>query len=278
MDTQSRTDEPPTRWRGVAVAAAVAVNVVVFWLAVHGTLSVGSPDTKATATSSPSAVVTTPTTEARPSEDPTISPDAGPGAEAAVLVTATPDPSGILQVVERVRPPDPVSQLVLQHPPALSEGGDTPRVLGLTLYADGSPVAVPATPRRDYLVVLPSPASSIVLRYRLAGVVAVDPEAPEGRALVQLRPLTSSSMATSTAVVEITGVRVRNLVCPDRPVAERLCARQVGDVWRTAPLPNGEPRWWPRSTCPWRAPRPEVHHSLGRSACATRFGEADLCY
>jgi hypothetical protein len=244
VNTESRTDELPTRWRAIVVTAALAVNVVVFWVAVHGTLSEGSPETAASAPSSRTRLAPAPTTEAGPSEDPTSSPDAtpdaAPDAEAAVLVTATPDPTGILEVEERVRPSDPVSQLVLQLPPTLPEGGETPQVLGLTLSADGKPVAVPATPRRDYLVVLPAPASDIVLRYRLAGVVEVDPQAPAGRALVQLRPLTSASMATSTAVVEIAGVRVRNLVCPDRPLAERLCARRVGDVWRTAPLPNGE--------------------------------------
>lgn len=240
MNTESRTDEWPTRWRAVVVATAVAVNVVVFGVVVHGTLSEGSPDTSASAPSSRTRLAPTPTTGSGPSEDPSSSPDTAPDAEAAVMVTATPDPTGILEVEERVRPSDPVMQLVLQLPPTLPEGGETPRVLGLTLYADGKPVSVPATPRRDYLVVLPTPANEIVLRYRLAGVVEVDPEAPAGRALVQLRPLTSASMATSTAVVEITGVRVRNLVCPDRPLADRLCARRVGDAWRTAPLPNGE--------------------------------------
>ena len=76
----------------------------------------------------------------------------------------------------------------MEPPPALSPDDAPPQVLALTLYADGKQVDVPATTSRDYLVLLPAPATSVVLHYRLSGVISRDPDAPEGRALVQLRP------------------------------------------------------------------------------------------
>jgi hypothetical protein len=45
-------------------------------------------------------------------------------------------------------------------------------------------------------------------------------------------------METATAVIEIDGARVRNLVCPDLPLADQLCGRRWGDGWRTAPMAN----------------------------------------
>lgn len=237
MDS-SRTDEKPIRWRGFAIAAAVAVNLVVVWFAVHGALSSEPAGTTTVIPSSPTDTASSPTTGSRPSDAATPEPGADLGVEAAVLVTATPDSEGFVDVIERVRPANPIRQLTLEPPPASSPNDDPPQVLALTLYADGKQVDVPATTSRDYLVLLPVPATSIVLHYRLSGVISRDPDAVEGRALVQLRPLTSSSMETATAVIAISGARVRNLVCPDLPVADRLCARQRADGWRTASMEN----------------------------------------
>lgn len=237
MDS-SRTDKKPKRWRPLAIAVAVAVNLVVVSFVVRGALS-SEPDGTATATpSSPTGAASSPTTGSRPSDTATLEPTDAPGVEAAVQVTATPDSEGFVAVIERVTPANPIRQLTLEPPPALSPNDAPPQVLALTLHADGKQVDVPATTSRDYLVLLPAPATSVVLHYRLSGVISRDPDAPDGRALVQLRPLTSSTMETATAVIELAGVRVRNLVCPDLPVADRLCARLRGDGWRTASMAN----------------------------------------
>ena len=237
MDS-SRTDEKPIRWRPLAIAAAVAVNLVVVSFVVHGAVASDPTGTTTVSPSSPTDAASSPTTGSRPSDSATLEPHAAPGVEAAVLVTATPDSEGFVDVIERVTPANPIRQLTLEPPPALSPNDDPPQVLALTLHADGKQVDVPATTSRDYLVLLPAPATSVVLHYRLSGVISRDPDAREGRALVQLRPLTSSTMETATAVIELAGVRVRNLVCPDLPVADRLCARRSGDGWRTASMEN----------------------------------------
>ncbi len=95
-------------------------------------------------------------------------------------MTATPDSEGFVDVIERVRPANPIRQLTLEPPPAPSPNDDPPQVLALTLYADGKQVDVPATTSRDYLVLLPVPATSIVLHYRLSGVISRDPDARRG--------------------------------------------------------------------------------------------------
>ncbi|MEO5854259.1 MAG: hypothetical protein ABIQ15_17265 [Nocardioides sp.] len=235
MDTEARTTGVPTHWRAVAVAAAVAVNLGVFWFAIDNTLSTppsgSGPSTEPTSRASgPSSPRATGKDEAPVPAD----------IDVAVLLTATPDARGILDVVERVSPGAPFRQLLLRSPPALAEADVTPKVLGLTLVADGRPVQVPAAPTREWLVVLPQPADTVVLRYRLGGVIVRNSAAPEGRALLQVRPLTSAAMSSSTAAVEILGVTVHNLVCPDRPLADQLCGRPDGNRWRTATVPNGE--------------------------------------
>ena len=202
MDS-SRTDEKPIRWRPLAIAAAVAVNLVVVSFVVHGAVSSDPTGTTTVSPSSPTDAASSPTTGSRPSDTATLEPDAAPGVEAAVLVTATPDSEGFVDVIERVTPANPIRQLTLEPPPALSPNDDPPQVLALTLHADGKQVDVPATTSRDYLVLLPAPATSVVLHYRLSGVISRDPDAREGRALVQLRPLTSSTMETATAVIEV---------------------------------------------------------------------------
>lgn len=171
----------------------------------------------------------------------------GPGlSEPGIHVVAQPDAVGDLEVMERVRLATPVRRLSVARPHPSGSGVSTaiPQVTGFQAEADGAVVTdAPASPLPeggDWLE-LPAAATDIVMRYRLEGGVSRSQPAPVGRALLVLPPITAASLELGPlpVVVEVVGTQVRNLVCPDLPVAEQLCGRQQGQVWTTTALPLG---------------------------------------
>ena len=221
MDGQSRLVGEPVVWRVAAVVTVLAINVAVLWVVLDR-------DT-----------ASAPTEPGTLSSDRAGSPLARPSREADVIVTVTPSTSRTLTVVERVRASPPVRRLLLS-PPSASTREPAPRVLDLVILADGETVAVPGPAGGRWLVALPRRTASVVLSYRLEGAVERRPSAPDQRAMLHLSPLASPAAADASVVLEIEGVTVRNLVCPDRPLPDQLCGRADGDRWRTSPLPVGE--------------------------------------
>ncbi|GAC1383153.1 MAG: hypothetical protein NVSMB4_11140 [Acidimicrobiales bacterium] len=171
----------------------------------------------------------------------------GPGlTEPGVHVVAQPDAVGDLEVMERVRLAKPVRRLAIArlHTAGSGVSATIPRVTGFQAEADGAVVtdslASPLPEGGEWLA-LPAAATDIVMRYRLEGGVSRSQPAPVGRALIVLPPITAMSfeLGPLPVVVEVVGAQVRNLVCPDLPVAEQLCGRQQGQVWTTTALPLG---------------------------------------
>lgn len=212
--------------RSIALVVGLLANIVVVWVAIDK-FSPVSPLTSSSRTVS---------------EEPTAGDrdDTGPATEStSLLMTVTPRASGMIDVVERVRTSTPVRQFLLRPPPGSLGNGRRPLILDLTVEVDGRPVRQlpPATPTGATLVVLRGATQEVVLRYRVGGVAKQRRPSPDTRALVTLRPLTLSAVGSSAATVEIVGVVVHNLVCPDRPPEDQLCGRNEGGRWRTVPLP-----------------------------------------
>ncbi len=245
MKIQSRLTAVPAPWRAAAIALTVLVNIAVLWVAVDSTRSTPPVDP------SRSGVTVSPpgTEDAAPEASAPEDSPAEPAPEedlpvdelpVDVLVTVTPTPSGMLDVIEEVRPTAANRRLVLRPPPSLGANARPALVLGLAVVVDGTRATVAPASQGRWRIPLPEGASDVVLSYRLSGVTERRRAAPDGRVLLQLRPLTMASEATPTAVIEIAGASVHNLVCPDRPLADQLCARPDGDRWRTAPVPMDE--------------------------------------
>jgi len=231
MDGQSRLAGEPVVWRVAAVLAVLAINVAVLWVVVFR--DTASPPTEPTNLPTGARMVDQPPSGSAGSFPERVPP------EADVMVTVTPSTSRTLTVVERVRAAPRVRRLLLS-PPSASTREPAPRVLDLAILADGETVAVPGPAGGRWLVALPRRTASVVLSYRLEGAVERRPSAPDQRAMLHLSPLASPAAADASVVLEIQGVTVRNLVCPDRPLPDQLCGRSDGDRWRTSPLPVGE--------------------------------------
>jgi hypothetical protein len=210
--------------RGTAMVLALLVNIAAIWLVIHRSDS--GPE------------------KADPVKpEPVLANTAAQAAETSeISLVVTPRASGTVSVVERVRAGDRLRLLTLRPPPSGPDDNLRPQILGLRIEVRGKPLRKqpPTALTGSWLAALPSPARDIVLRYDLAGVTRRSRPAPDPRALLTLRPLTSTDLGDSTTVVEIAGVVVHNLVCPDLPVADQLCGRQEGDRWRTAGVPTDQ--------------------------------------
>ncbi len=240
MPNQSRPQASAASWRVAAVVVTVLANVAVVWLAVDRTLSTSPAAPSGAALSRPAATSEPATSAPGTADSSPEEPTTKDGSPVDVLVDVTPGASGFVDMIEQVRPNAAVSWLDLQTPPSL--GGDLgrPRVLGLAVMIDGTRASVTPASRGRWRIPLPHGASEVILSYRLTDVTERRSAAPEGRVLLQVRPLTTASAATATAVLRIVGVTVHNLVCPDRPLADQLCGRVDGDQWQTAPVPMDE--------------------------------------
>lgn len=186
-------------------------------------------------------------TEPAASSEPTESaePTASPAGRTLLTVTAVPNSSGEVDVVEQIRWADPTYGFVLLPPPTRAEGGPAAEIVSLSVEADGRPVGDLPSPTLTgtWQVDLPEQSRDVVLRYRLRGATKQSRRAPsDQRALVALRPLAAPGKGESSALVRVDGVVVHNLVCTDRPLAEQLCGRkdEASGLWTTPEVPGTE--------------------------------------
>ena len=170
----------------------------------------------------------------------------GPGLTTpGALVQASPMADGTLEVVERIRFADPVSELSLGLPltkgvAARSMPGDV-EVADLQVQADDAVVDLGATGlTRPRTVDLPGDTSSVVMRYRLTGATIRSIPSTPGRALTVLPPITSpATLGTMPFVIEVSGAQVTNVLCPGLPAAVQLCGRTWTQGWYSPPQEAG---------------------------------------
>ncbi len=208
-------------WRLLVVVGAVALTVFSMVLTMRAAFTRDEPRTTSTGTFVAAPIA--------PTESVTT-----------ILVNVTPLASGDVTVTEVVTNEPPLASLELRPPVTSPPDGDTvPPVLDLTV--DAGEVRVPVANESDTVpptVALPARSKEIIVSYTLEGAAAQRATAPEGRALVQVRPLSYDVGADeANVVIRINGVAVRNVVCPDLPLEEQLCGRESGGRWQTIELP-----------------------------------------
>lgn len=244
-------------WQLPALAALVLVCLVGVFLggraALEGVAADTPPDTTATVgparptnglpTSAPSAPTTAPTTAGTGY---TPGGDTGPGLTTpGVLVQVAADPSGSLEVVERVRFEDIAPALTLAPPTTKgmpsSVAPDGVKVTGLQVVADDNVVSSgPATLSRATTIVLPSDTRAVAMRYRLEGATIRSVPSVPGRVLVLLPPIsTRTGLGSLPVIVEVKGGDVHNLQCPGLAATAQLCGRVTDKRWYTAQLRLG---------------------------------------
>lgn len=171
---------------------------------------------------------------------------AGPGqTEPGVLVRASPSADGSLEVLERVRFADPVTELSLAPP--LTKGVAAKsrpthiEVTDLQVQADDAVVDIGARSlTKARTVELPAGTGTVVMRYRLTGATIRSVPSTPGRALAVLPPITSAATLGSTPfVIEVSGAQVTNVLCPGLPTAAQLCGRTWARGWYLAPQRPG---------------------------------------
>lgn len=160
-----------------------------------------------------------------------------PGIHVSVRAQA----DGTLSVVEQVVARRPIEEVHLE-PPAVPDrvAAEAPRLVDVRLRAEGSSVRVAQVDAGGTDVTLRPRATRLVLRYEVVGAATRDEQAPEGRAVLSLRPATAVSFATAPVVTRLEASTVHTLVCGDAPPAERLCGIDDGATWRTRPLPASQ--------------------------------------
>lgn len=189
-----------------------------------------------------SATATGPATAVSASDtsSPAPAPITDPGVP-RVRVDIAPQASGDVRVTEVVSSPTPLARLDIRlPPPSFSRAFSvTTRVIDLEVAVGDRriPASFPAARGRT-TIKLPVPSTEVRLTYVLLGATKQRRAAPEGRAQVQVRPLTyrlgaGDGLVTTT----VDDVVVHNLVCPDLPVDEQLCGRESATGWETTPLP-----------------------------------------
>ena len=171
---------------------------------------------------------------------------AGPGlTEPGALVRATPTADGSLEVVERVRFDQPVSEVSLGPP--LTKGvarRSLPagiEIADLQVQADDDVVDVgQRTLTKARTIRLPGEASAVVMRYRLTGATVRSVPSTPGRALTVLPPITSpATLGSLPFVVELSGASVTNVLCPGLRTADQLCGRTWTLGWYSPPQQPG---------------------------------------
>lgn len=204
------------------------------------------------ATATPSLAPSTPA-RAAPSASPPAAPSASPRSAPAgvrtagvgltrtgTALSASPTPSGELEVVERVRFAAPVTgvRLELRESPAPALAGVRPQVRGLQIQAGATPVVAPAAVAAAAPVVVRLPATrELTLRYRLGSTAVRSNPAPAGRVLLAVAPLVAPSATSGPVVIDVFGSGVRNLVCPALPPREQTCGARRGAAWTAGPVP-----------------------------------------
>jgi len=193
-----------------------------------------STEPRTSPSSSPSAL---------PSSVPASGTASGPGfTQPGASVSARPDAAGVLEVVQWVRLSSRVSEVALSLPPSFGIASVAhPTVVDLQAAADGNVVDVPdgGTVRQRVNLVLPQPADTLELRYRLMDAVQRSHPAPPGRALIIVAPLKVEALTTQPVMVSVTGAQVSNLTCPLLPQAQQVCGRQDARGW-SAPTLAGD--------------------------------------
>ncbi len=171
---------------------------------------------------------------------------AGPGqTEPGALVRATPAADGSLEVVERVRFAEPVTELSLGPP--LTKGvmakslPNDVEVADLQVQADDAIVDIGVRSlTKARTIELPAEASTVVMRYRLTGATVRSIPSTPGRALAVLPPITRPATLGSTPfVIELSGAQVTNVLCPGLPTAAQLCGRTWTRGWYLSPQQPG---------------------------------------
>lgn len=236
------------RWRPglrdvglVLLAGGTAATLYAVWLSTDPRVAVpNEPSTTVSAArpAAPTELTTSPSSSsASPpsSSGPASASVSGPGiSEPGVFVVARPDAAGVLEVVERVRLPSRLSEVALTLPQSFGIASLAhPTAVDLQAAADGNVVAVPdsGTVRQRVNLVLPQPADTLELRYRLVDAVQRSRPAPPGRALIIVAPLKVEVLTTQPVMVSVTGAHVTNLTCPLLPQRQQVCGRQDERGW-----------------------------------------------
>jgi hypothetical protein len=170
----------------------------------------------------------------------------GPGlTEPGAMVRAAPAADGSFEVVERVRFATPVTELSVEPP--LTKGvvaralPSDVAIVDLQVKADTAVLDIgERVLARARTVELPGPTSTVVMRYRLTGATVRSIPSTPGRALSVLPPITSpATLGSMPFVIEVSGDRVTNLLCPALPTAAQLCGRTWTQGWYLGPQPAG---------------------------------------
>jgi hypothetical protein len=170
----------------------------------------------------------------------------GPGlTEPGAMVRAAPAADGSFEVVERVRFAIPVTELSVGPPltkgvVARSLPSDV-AIVDLQVKADTAVLDIgERVLARARTVELPGPTSTVMMRYRLTGATVRSIPSTPGRALSVLPPITSpASLGSMPFVIEVSGDRVTNVLCPALPAAAQLCGRTWTQGWYLGPQPAG---------------------------------------
>lgn len=188
-------------------------------------------------TGNPSADGTARAAAEEPSGEPPSKPMPGityPG----VFLSVSVDEGGELEAAERVRSPEPLLELSLVPPPPPGGVRELPQLHDVQITADGEPVAdVPDTMEVATTVLLAEPATRIDVRYQVVGAVTREKNTTSRWATLSLRPALGPMLHGSRAVVEVYGARVHDLACIQQRGAARACGIDLGDGWRTRPVP-----------------------------------------
>ncbi len=175
------------------------------------------------------------------------------------FLSVTRDDTGDLIATERVRATEPLAELSIVPPEAPPGSRWLPRLDDVELTVDGDAVALPVgVDAIEVATVVPltEPGSLVELRYRVVGVTTTTepaaakparkkpPKTTPARArsaphlsVISLRPALGPMLEDAKAVVEVYGARVHELTCVDRPKRLRDCGVDLGDGWRTQPMP-----------------------------------------
>lgn len=167
----------------------------------------------------------------------------GPGTtEPGLLVVVTPLADGLLDVTEMSRFGVATTGIDIATPDVAQAGGTfagaRAEVSGLTVTADGRPVPLPEAARDGSVptsIELDTGATTIELRYRLDGAVELSEPSSAGRALAALTPATAGVSNDFPVAFTATGPGIRNLICPNRPLAEQSCATGTLPTLSAAP-------------------------------------------
>jgi len=156
---------------------------------------------------------------------------------AGVFLSVAVDDSGELEVSERARSAEPLLELSLVPPPPPDGVRGLPQLTDVEVTVDGEPVEVPSPIEVTTVVELTEPATRIDLRYQIVGAVARQKKPTSRRATLSLRPALGPMLDGSRAVVEVYGTLVRDLSCVEQRRKARACGTDLGDGWRTRPVP-----------------------------------------